>query len=96
MLDVLLHGAAHASVLLVEISLTDLVLVGLFKDVDPVQALDALLEFLVVVQMVVQHLVHFVFKLLLVLFLLADLRDRLCFLLLHAFSFKLHVFDDEA
>ena len=79
-----------------EISLTDFVLFGLLEDVDPMQALNALLEFLVVTHMVVENLVDLVLELLLVLFLLADLSDCLSLFFLHAFSLQLHVFDDEA
>lgn len=60
------------------------------------QALDTLLEFLVVAHVVVQHLVHLILELLLVLLLLANLSDSLSLFLLHAFSLKLHVLDDEA
>ena len=73
MLDVLLHGLSHVGLLFVQISLANLVRVGLLEHVDAMQALDSLLELLVVVQVIVEHFVHLVFEPLLLIILLLDL-----------------------
>ena len=75
MLNVLLHGLSHVCLLFVQISLADLVRVGLLEHVDAMQALDSLLELLVVVQVVVEYLVHLVLELLLLIILLLDLLN---------------------
>lgn len=95
MANVLLHGVAHLIVLLVQVCLPDLVLVGLVEHVDSMQSLNPLLELLVVVDVVLQHLVHFVLELLLVLVLFADLGDRCGLLLLHTLTLQLHILDDQ-
>ena len=95
-LDVLLHRLSHAVVLLVEVGLTDLVLVCFLEDVDAVEPLDALLQPLVVVEMVVQDLVDLVLELLLVLLLLLDLLLSVGHLLLHTLALEPHISHDEA
>ena len=95
MLDVLLHRLPHIRLLLVQISLANLVRVGLFEHVDAMQALDSLLELLVVVQVIVEHLVHLVLKLLLFIILLLDFLNRLLHLLLHALALESHIPHDQ-
>ena len=94
--NVLFHGASHDVVLLVEVSLPDLVDVRFFEHVNAVQALDALFEFLVVVQMVVQHFVNLVLELLLVVFLLANFGNSLGLFFLQTLSFEFHVLDNQS
>lgn len=96
MLDVLLHGTAHFIVLFMKISLADFILVGFFEHVDSVQPLDAFLQLFVIIKMVVEYFIHLVFELLLEVFLLSNLRDCLSFFLLHSFSLKFHVFNDQS
>ena len=96
MFNILLHGLTHVSLLLVQVCLADLVFIGLLEHVDSMQALDALLQLLVVIQVIIEHLVDLVLELLFVVILLTNLLNRLLHLLLHALALKSHVPDDQA
>ena len=91
-----LESLTRSILQLVHVSLANLVLVSLLKHIDAMQTLDALLKLFVIVQVIVEHLVHFVLKLLLEVFLLAHFGDGLSLNLLHALSGKLEILDDQS
>ena len=93
-LKCVLEGLTRSILQLMHVSLADLVLVSLLKHIDAMQTLDALLQLFVVVQVIVEHLVHFVLELLLEVFLLAHFGDGLSLNFLHALSGKLEILDD--
>lgn len=95
-LNVLFHRLSHLGLLLVQISLGSLVLVGLSEHIDPVQPLNSLLKLLVVIEMVVEYFIDLILELLHVVMLLLDLRDGFLHFLLHAFTLKLHIFDNQS
>ena len=90
-LNVLLHGLSHVCLLFVQISLANLVRVGLLEHINAMQALDSLLELLVVVQVIVEHFVHLVLELLLFIILLLDFINRFLHLLLHTCALESHI-----
>lgn len=59
------------------------------------EAFDALLQLLVVIQVIVQHIVYFVPELRLIVILLFDLLDRIFHFLLHTLALKSHITDDQ-
>ena len=95
-LNVLLHRLSHLGLLLIQISLSSLILVGLGEHIDPMQPLDSLLELLVIIEMIVEYFIDFILELLHVVMLFLDLRDGFLHFLLHAFAFQLHIFDNQS
>ena len=96
MINIVLHRRANNFLIAVQICLAFLKIFALIENVDAMQALYALLQLFVVIKVIVEHFVHLIFELLLLLFLLSDLRDSISFFLLHALALKFHVPHDQA
>ena len=90
-INVALHRPAAFVLLLMKVGLTNFVLVGLLKDVDTMEAFDALFQFFVVIDVIVKHLVDLVLELLLVLLLLLDHLDSPLLLTLHTLTLQSHI-----
>jgi len=89
--NVFLHGFSQGIVILIYVSLSDFVLISLFKNINAMESLDTLLQLLVVIEMVFQYLENIILELLLVFMLFLDFILSDSHLFLHTFALESHI-----